>query len=346
MNFGGGSQSIIKLIKYEKNNYTSYSILKSSTDDNSDNPYYEYLVGNFLNSQSKFFPCFVQTYGLFEYMDLDTFNYFKNCRNDCDLEYVKNCLIPVNDANIDDNLIKSCTKKLCILTQYLKNSFSIKKALEAKYPQKYDEEYDEWYEDRKDWKYALNEECNFYVNDILYILFQIYMPLYTLADIFTHYDLHWNNVLLHEPIKGKVIKYVYHLDNDEIISFYSPYLVKIIDYGRCYFSDDIMDSNIIYDKICSFAECNPECGRTKGYGTLKFYKKRNISIDLRLLDYFLTDGKLTIKIINDNLKEIDVKPNKNEKDLNDIEILNNKLYIFNQFIEFKKKLILQNIVVI
>lgn len=59
------------------------------------------------------------------------------------------------------------------------------------------------------------------------------MPLATLANTFTHYDLHPSNVLLCEPVLGKYYKYI--LNDRTVVEFKSKYIVKIIDYGRSFF---------------------------------------------------------------------------------------------------------------
>lgn len=341
----GGTQGIIQLIKYEKNNYMTYAILKSSTLDKSDNPYYEFLVGKFLNTQLQFFPCFVQTYGLFEYTSQSAFQYLTNCSNDCELSEVKTGLVSVPDFSIDENLIKSCKNPthFSILMEYLKDTVSIKTfLLTQKYPLKYDEENDEWYSDDRDWKYATVAKCDLYINEIPYILFQIYMPLYFLSDVFAHYDLHWSNILLYEPSKGKSIKYFYYLQNGEVIIFYSPYIVKIIDYGRSYFSDGQINSKMIYEKICEIGECNPECGKTKGYVELSTIKK-NTSIDLKLFDYLQTNlHSGSVKKITQIINETIQKKKDALTDVADIELLDIKLENLNKYFEFQNKVIDMN----
>jgi len=57
--------SIIE-IKYQRDDLDAYAILKSSNEKNSDNLYYEYLVGKyFVNYWNLRMPCFVETYQLF-----------------------------------------------------------------------------------------------------------------------------------------------------------------------------------------------------------------------------------------------------------------------------------------
>lgn len=131
--------------------------------------------------------------------------------------------------------------------------------------------------------------------DIFQCLFQVYYPLFYLGNTFTHYDLHFQNVLLHEPVKGRYIHYHYH--GDTIVSFKSKYITKIIDYGRCYFKTPAVNSLIIRKEVCKDVDCNKpsKCGAGSGYGFLKnptsvsdHYINSSIpnnSHDLRLLYY-------------------------------------------------------------
>ena len=140
----------------------------------------------------------------------------------------------------------------------------------------------------------------FVYNELVYILYQIYLPLSILSNKFTHYDLHKGNVLLFTPVKNSYIHYHYHFKN-KTVSFKSPYIVKIIDYGRSYFNDEDagVSSKIIYDKLCKLKECNPKCGYSKGYVSLssvKGYSKYNIisvipnqSHDIRLFSIIFND---------------------------------------------------------
>lgn len=74
-------------------------------------------------------------------------------------------------------------------------------------------------------------------NELVYTLFQIYMTLSCVAEKYTHFDLHTNNILIYEPVKNKYIEYHYHTKDGEV-SFKSKYITKIIDYGRCFFRDN------------------------------------------------------------------------------------------------------------
>jgi hypothetical protein len=103
------------------------------------------------------------------------------------------------------------SKLLAILIQYIKNAKTI---------------------------YDMYSNNTLFVNEhLVNVLFQIYMPLAHLINKFTHYDLNYENVLIYKPIENGIIEYIYHLDKNETVTFNSPYIVKIIDYGRCYFND-------------------------------------------------------------------------------------------------------------
>ena len=59
----------VNQITYERDEYKAYAVLKSSAKQDSDNLMYEYKVGQYINTLTKKFPCFVETYGLFKYND-------------------------------------------------------------------------------------------------------------------------------------------------------------------------------------------------------------------------------------------------------------------------------------
>ena len=255
-------------------NYKAYAVLKSAQSEKADNLLYEFLVGEFINTQNVRFPCFLETYGLFKYNDEDTWNQLQKSSND------KTILNPaniepllwdhyVNDIPYDTGCKDS--KYLALLTQHLKGITPL-----------YDKIYD------------VSDILSFANQDLLYILFQIYVPLGLLKYNFTHYDLHLKNVVLYTQVKGKYIEYHYHLSKTEVVVFKSQYMVKIIDYGQCYFKDDTsgIDSKKIYNALCAEPVCK-NCGADKGFLWLTvppdntYYissKKRNMSYDLMILN--------------------------------------------------------------
>jgi hypothetical protein len=276
-------------IPFTNADYTSYCVLKSSSNANSDNLLYEYLVGQYVNILGTYFPVFVETYGLFEYTNGRFWQYAKDNQQ---IRSLSKYIRVVKDAEdkLDDLIPNSCENPLqyCVLIQHLRHVVTMNDALNR--------------------FYRVPEV------EVIYALFQIYFCLHNTRDMFTHYDLHASNVLLYEPVQGKLIRYTYHLGNNESITFESAYIPKIIDYGRCFVA--INDS--IHHRLCDAPECNQEtmvensnqiikekCGNLSGYDTLKDevpeFTKYNISSlhpncshDLRLYNYIRTFGKLNI----------------------------------------------------
>jgi hypothetical protein len=143
-------------------------------------------------------------------------------------------------------------------------------------------------------------DFNYIINDLLYSFYQVYYTLAMVYSKFTHYDLHPDNVILYKPVTGKYIEFHYHLPHGATINFKSQYIVKIIDYGRCFLGNKGLNSVSYYTSICSKdinAECNQNgetCGNESGYGWLEpvmedwnYYissTMSNPSHDLRLLN--------------------------------------------------------------
>ena len=255
-----GAQSTngsIYLLPYKKKHYQSHAILKIpqvSTNENfqNDNIFYEYLNGRLLNDLCDNYPCLVMTYTLL----------FNNSNNTKFPESLLSYQPTVFNSKTKGQLIKGSCKnplRLSLLLQYFKDSVTINH-----YVKKMKYEYDE----------------------LIKCLFQVYYFLHQNREVFTHNDLHMNNVLLYEPVKGGKIHYTYHLECGEKIEFTSKYIPKIIDYGRCYTSH----SEKLYEQLCYFCE---KCGFYDGYqffhnnhpnNVPNYYTSlyANVSQDLRL----------------------------------------------------------------
>lgn len=253
----------VKEIAYEKERYKAYAILKSAKTRTSDNLVYEYLVGiKYVNRIMKVFPCFLETYGLYYYPSPTEWTIMSGSG-------------PVHSANLNKLVIqssvdysKACreSKYAAILIQHLKNVKTLHQYTTG------------------------NIFNNFMKRDMPYVLFIIYHALASLSKTFTHYDLHDSNVLVYEPQNGKYIKYHYHHNDGTETTFHSPYIPKIIDYGRSFFDNGNLNSRKIYDKICKENDCKPKCGENYGLGWLNptpfitiSSSKKNESHDLRLL---------------------------------------------------------------
>ena len=252
----------INEIEYDRGGYKSHAILKSSQKINADNLVYEYIVGTkIINRYMKIFPCFVQTYGLYFYDSPDNWSLFKKTKR-LDKDNLQHLSL---QRNID--YTKACTesKFASILIQHIHDAKSITDMVNNK---------------------------GFVVNDLLFIMFIVYHALSSLSTVFTHYDLHTGNVLLYKPKEGYYIEYHYHNKDGTTQTFCSPYVPKIIDYGRSFFNNGTLNGNTIYNKVCAIPECNPKCGNKKGFKWLNpvppdaqiSASKKNESHDLRLLN--------------------------------------------------------------
>jgi hypothetical protein len=269
------ANGFVSQIDYEHRDYKASAILKSSKTSDADNLLYEYVVGQYINKLNKYYPCFLETYGYYMYTDTKYWQEMQDNKLISDIHLLKNGLAQQHYVDYNDACRES--KNLAILIQYFKGLQSLEKM-------------------------SLN--AHFIENELMWALFQLYIPLAKLKNNFTHYDLHLENIYLYKPVADKYIEFHYAISSTRTISFKSSYILKIIDYGRCYFKDDDsgLDSKLIYEsELCgAAADCNEEalsgnCGENVGFGWLKRNKtnpadnyyissqKKNISHDLLAL---------------------------------------------------------------
>ena len=259
-------------LAYMRQGYKAYAILKSTMAYDNDNLMYEYFVGNAVNTFAKQVPCFVETYGLFEYPDNKAWLKIKNVTPDKE-DILKNQLV-LQAAPTFSNLDAGCSKSKyqCILIQHLKDSLDL----------------GTWLRQNK------NDFAN---NELMSIFYILYFSLRLLVGQFTHYDLHAGNVLLYRPSETGYINYVFH-ENKRVVKFKCRFIPKIIDYGRSFYSLSAADnSDKLYQKLCTLPQCEPKCGDNVGFNWLnsKHYdiksRQNHVSHDLRLLDAFKPDIK-------------------------------------------------------
>jgi len=323
--FGGSSgNGFVYEISYKREEYKAKSVLKSTKLARLDNLLYEYLVGQYINKQCSVFSCFIQTYGWFKYRTEELWEKMSKgdhinpdelregiIKGEDELQPIRlNRQTLCYENKRDKSTRRRCTseesilgfactnsKHLCILIEHVKGKTLL--SMMEDYPE-------------------------FVTNDLLYILYQVYMPLSELATEFTHYDLHLKNVLVYEPFRGQYIDYKYEFKSGEIVEFKSKYIAKIIDYGRSYFNDPSNGENItgsstkIYDNICkNVSECDYQsqvCGENYGFATLGrntssvMSSVRNISHDLLLLKkvkiQVRTNSAAGISLKNDELRDM------------------------------------------
>jgi hypothetical protein len=249
----------VKEVKFVHDSYSAYAVLKSSVSSVSDNLVYEYLAGQYVNHLCNYLPCFIETYGLFYYKDEPSWELLKNSKTTLPEEFVESLELQTS-GSIDYDRACQQSRNAAILLQYIHGA----KVL-----------------------YSFIGNSVEYVSyqmiyQIPYLLYQIYYALSLKRLNFTHYDLHTSNVMLYEPKKGKYIEYIFISESGKEVKFKSPYMAKIIDYGRCFFKwspEDIERSkenhrlNVlqnpetdysekmytsspeIYDKICKESGC-------------------------------------------------------------------------------------------
>jgi hypothetical protein len=280
------SNGFVKSIQYERHGYTANAVLKSSTKSTADNLAYEFLVGMFLNKMGNQFPCFVQTYGLYYYKTNNAWVHARDTKRITANIMEASLELHVSLGKFKQDITKVIDDDACAFSKYAA-------VLIQHFPNvtTFGDYMDNMSRYGVDW-------CNFSIKELPYILYQIYMPLAAMSKVFTHYDLHQNNVLLYEPVHGKYIQYYYHHEK-EIVKFKSKFIAKIIDYGRAFYKNTEVknvSATDVLKRTCVVDECNlvdEECGDQSGFryltNTLKpstYYmssSEHNPSADLRLL---------------------------------------------------------------
>ena len=170
---------------------------------------YEYIIGIQLNKFNET-PNILTTLNLYRFENMKSFeNMYNNENTSLDLKHL-NGLQLINDEMINENVIADSCKhpQLYSLEQlFVPYSEPLRSHLTKK---------------------------NFVDKELVGVLFQVYTFLRIYQNIYTHYDLHNENILLFE-IPNNTLSFNYIDTNpSKHISFTSRYLVKFIDYGRSY----------------------------------------------------------------------------------------------------------------
>jgi len=235
-------------VPFQIHNYTSYAVLKCAIEKQSDNLFYEYLVGKFfINKFVKRLPCFVETYDLYEFKDTETQEHFAENQN---VQEIVNHIKPLDIrlSNIDKLLKMSCkqSERICMMMQHFDNFKTLSEMIKG-------------IRNNTDFGY-----------DVFNFLYQVYFALDhpLLRDRYTHYDLHPGNICSYKPFPGKqcvLMRYHYTKEN-KVIEFKAEFLAKIIDYGRNYFhASESLNTREIVKKVCKTSVCEPNCGEDFGY---------------------------------------------------------------------------------
>ena len=249
-------------------------VLKSCAQATADNLMYEYFTGKYLNHVVKRlnFKCFLETYAMYMYKSNALWRNAMMKPHLLTGKLVSTVASRVTADTFDFTRACRLPTKVAILIEYISgNSLKQYVATPA------------WVE-----------------QNLLEVLLQLYIPLSLLAEEFTHYDFHTDNVMLVPNATEQVFHYIY---NNAEIKFKSKFTAKIIDYGRCYFKDPTqakIRSSFVYKEVCKTRSCNSrdsgDCGTSVGFGWLRgedeaqkasnFYINSSIpnkSHDLRLL---------------------------------------------------------------
>jgi hypothetical protein len=291
-------------IKNLKDNKKFVTIMKNSVSRDADNNYYEYVTGRCINKLKKYFPNFIYT---FRFLNLNS--ELKEGLKNSNFTNVKKFEDSESKENEDNllsykNIGNGCKNndKASIMIEYIQNSLSIDELL-------------------KDNEFNANKNV-----EVFNILFQLYALLSSLKDIYTHYDLHYNNVMFVKVPDNKVVSITYTI-NDKHYLIFTHFIPVIIDYGRSHISclklNESKETNLINSKLFSEIACeNPECNsKAKPYCNMynsglivdrdsnesyskheNFYsidvRHTNQTIDLRFINLFMTklDNNLPIKL--------------------------------------------------
>ncbi len=286
-------------------------ILKGNQSTDSDNLVYEYLVGQCINVFSKFFPCFSKTYSLGVFEKLSFYlKFLQNITADTTLPNpLHTYIVPLtNLTNLVENGCKY-NQHVVIFTQYIPIKLNLKQFLKN-ISTKMSESVE---------KYRIKNENIHALYQLTSILHITYQLLSSFSNMFTHYDLHLENLVLVEVPDNKIINVIFHYPDGSVLNYNIEYLPILIDYGRCFINCNQLDptktnSKEIMKTVCSKDSirrpenptCNKVCGNKVGYTfstnydekTDTFepsglnnifidYTRKNISHDCRLLHEIL-----------------------------------------------------------
>lgn len=309
-------------LKFTKNNYTSYAVLKTESalsQDISDALFYEYYIGKyFINKYLNIFPCFVETYGAYELIHDDVKQWVAGLTSYAKLNYydvkfgksfgnvtLERLEIPnygqlatqIEEIKYDNIDAKSVAEETCkygsqhnfaILLQHYDNLTPISNIID----------------NEPDISVKIQN-----LNEIYQLLFQVYFCLHCMKKKFTHYDLHKSNALAYKPYVGK--NYVvmnYHTNDGKIITFPTEYIMKIIDYGRCYFNDSgarVKNTKKIAEQLCIDStmsrseKMKKPCYYSNDNGTKQYYCGEPYGTNSILGEYkFVPQSNKLVKIPN------------------------------------------------
>jgi len=243
------ANGVVNLINFNNSSDTNNfsTIMKTSIKKNTDNDYYEFVVGNCINKFKEYYPNFVYTFNYIildkefrdKFMEEEEYNNITKLVANSKIKSIN-----INELQKSSNIGEGCLNndRASVLIEYIPNSLSF---------------------DNIARKTKFTNNLN---NEIFNLLFQVYGTLYALRKIYTHYDLHLENVMFFEVPDNKKMEIIYNL-NGKIFKIYTYFIPVIIDYGRSYVDclkiDDSIYSKVFTEIACSNELCNnneqPKC---------------------------------------------------------------------------------------
>jgi hypothetical protein len=256
---GGVNSGVGKVIYNLSSEHQLEVVIKNngrsrSDGSQSDNTYYEYLVGLCLNRIRNRFPFFYITIGAFKFTPEDYNRLAYESTNPIDH------LIPID--NLSNEILESCrTNHYGIATQKIVG---------------------------KNFNYFLKNlnPDNFF--DVYACYYLIYFMLDSIKNVYTHYDLHGNNVMIYELPDNKHITINARYNDGRNVELKTRLLPVLIDYGKNYIDCNNYEQTIInkstkiLTRICNNdnrvgGPCNDVCGNKKGYRQTSDRDKHNES---------------------------------------------------------------------
>jgi hypothetical protein len=299
------SNGFIYKIKFNNNLESFDTILKTTIDKKSDNNYYEFVVGNCINRIKEYFPNFVYTFN-FLTLSQSLKNNLKDASIFTKSEFIKDAImkkINLNELQNNNNIGDGCENndRASVLIEFIPNSLSLT--------------------DLTNNSNFLSSVNNLNI-EVYNILFQIYATLSALKEVYTHYDLHTDNIMFIEIPEQKKLQIDYNIEG-KIYSIYTSFIPVILDYGRsfvdCLNIDGITYSRIFSEVVCDNPKCNslkhPKCDAKKVGLVIEkneedIYSKqadfhninlrnKNESFDLRYLHNFMLNVHDSLEIKKD-----------------------------------------------
>ena len=227
------------------------------THGHGDNSVYEWYAGTYgINPWTKQFLCFVETIQLRLFTNSDDYTHiFAASTTDEELCHIFNRMQPIQFTHKQlSKFPHICTHNeyFAVLQAYVSNTIPVYKWLRRTPP-------------------APNN-----VARLVDFLLQLTLPLAKQQVRFTHNDLHANNMLLRKLPDNNFIQ-IHFQYKSFVVRIVTPYILKIIDYGRCFF-DSTLQTEYSSTHFWKCISHNPGCQgnpRDSGFTFWKQPSKRN-----------------------------------------------------------------------